>query len=201
MCPVHTHYMAGDSGCTLWQVEVAETAAGLMQFGLLQTADCAPPHSDTPPALVALAKEAAKTEFWVQIGIIAEAQKYDLLALQQYKKAAAAGHPIAQNNLASFYHSGRGGLPQDDALARQWFRRAAEQGYTKARNNVAVLYQIGAGGSKDKKAAQEWYEKAAMQGFAIAQSNLGTLYAKKADERMAQLQRDKDTLGASLFPT
>lgn len=193
--PSRLHYMAGDSGCTLWQVEVAETAAGLMQFGLLQTADCAPPHSDTPPALVALAKEAAKTEFWVQIGIIAEAQKYDLLALQQYKKAAAAGHPIAQNNLASFYHSGRGGLPQDDALARQWFRRAAEQGYTKARNNLAVLYQIGAGGSKDKKAAQEWYEKAAMQGFAIAQSNLGTLYAKKADERMAQLQRDKDTLG------
>ena len=165
--PSRLHYMAGDSGCTLWQVEVAETAAGLMQFGLLQTADCAPPHSDTPPALVALAKEAAKTEFWVQIGIMAEAQKYDLLALQQYKKAAAAGHPIAQNNLASFYHSGRDGLPQDDALARQWFRRAAEQGYTKARNNLAVLYQIGAGGSKDKK----------------------------ADERMAQLQRDKDTLG------
>ena len=193
--PSRLHYMAGDNGCLPWQIEATETAVGLIQFGLLQTADCAPPHSDTPPALVALAKEAAKTEFWVQIGIMAEAQKYDLLALQQYKKAAAAGHPIAQNNLASFYHIGRGGLPQDDALARQWFRRAAEQGYAKAQNNLAVLYQTGVGGEKDEKAAQGWYEKAAGQGFALAQGNLGTLYAKKADERMAQLQRDKDTLG------
>lgn len=193
--PSRLHYMAGDNGCLPWQIEATETAVGLIQFGLLQTADCAPPHSDTPPALVALAKEAAKTEFWVQIGIMAEAQKYDLLALQQYKKAAAAGHPIAQNNLASFYHSGRDGLPQDGVLARQWLQRAAEQGYAKAQNNLAVLYQTGVGGEKDEKAAQGWYEKATGQGFALAQSNLGTLYAKKADERMAQLQRDEDTLG------
>ena len=192
--PSRLHYMAGDSGCMPWQIEATETAVGLIQFGLLQTADCAPPHSDTPPALVALAKEAAKTEFWVQIGIMAEAQKYDLLALQQYKKAAAAGHPVAQNNFADFYRAGRG-LPQDGALARQWLQRAAEQGYAKAQNNLAVLYQTGVGGEKDEKAAQAWYEKAARQGFALAQSNLGTLYAQKADERMAQLQRDEDTLG------
>lgn len=192
--PSRLHYMAGDSGCMPWQVEATKTAKGLMQFGLLQTADCTPPHSDTPPALVALAKEAAKTESWVHIGIMAEAQKNDLLALQQYEKAAEAEHPVAQNNLANLYCTGRIGIQPDDALARKWFRRAAEQGYAKAQNNLAVLYQIGAGGEKDEKAAQEWYEKAARQGFALAQSNLGTLYAKNADERMALLQRDEDTL-------
>lgn len=186
--PSRLHYMAGDNGCLPWQIEATETAVGLIQFGLLQTADCAPPRSDDKPAQITL-------NAWVQSGIMAEAQNHDVWAWYQYKKAAAAGHPIAQNNLASFYHIGRGGLPQDDALARQWFRRAAEQGYAKAQNNLAVLYQTGVGGEKDEKAAQGWYEKAAGQGFALAQGNLGTLYAKKADERMAQLQRDKDTLG------
>ena len=185
--PSRLHYMAGDSGCTLWQVEVAETAAGLMQFGLLQTADCAPPRSDDKPAQITL-------NAWLQSGIMAEVQNHDVWAWYQYKKAAEAGHPVAQNNFADFYRAGRG-LPQDGALARQWFRRAAEQGYAKAQNNLAVLYQTGAGGEKDEKAAQGWYEKAARQGFTLAQGNLGTLYTQKADERMAQLQRDEDTLG------
>ena len=185
--PSRLHYMAGDSGCMPWQIEATETAAGLIQFGLLQTADCAPPRSDDKPAQITL-------NAWLQSGIMAEVQNHDVWAWYQYKKAAAAGHPIAQNNFADFYRAGRG-LPQDGALARQWFRRAAEQGYAKAQNNLAVLYQTGAGGEKDEKAAQGWYEKAARQGFTLAQGNLGTLYAQKADERMAQLQRDEDTLG------
>ena len=188
--PARLHYMAGDSGCTSWQVEVTETAAGLMQFGLLQTADCAQPYnadSEDKPAQITL-------NAWLQSGIMLEAQNHDEWAWYQYKKAAEAGHPVAQNNLANFYRAGRG-LPQDGALARQWFLRAAEQGYAKAQNNLAVLYQTGVGGEKDEKAAQAWYEKAARQGFALAQGNLGTLYAQKADERMAQLQRDEDTLG------
>lgn len=185
--PSRLHYMAGDSGCMPWQIEATETAVGLIQFGLLQTADCAPPRSDDKPAQITL-------NAWLQSGIMAEAQNHDVWAWYQYKKAAEAGHPVAQNNFADFYRAGRG-LPQDGALARQWFRWAAEQGYAKAQNNLAVLYQTGVGGEKDEKAAQGWYEKAAGQGFALAQSNLGTLYAKKADERMAQLQRDEDTLG------
>lgn len=185
--PSRLHYMAGDSGCMPWQIEATETAAGLIQFGLLQTADCAPPRSDDKPAQITL-------NAWLQSGIMAEVQNHDVWAWYQYKKAAEAGHPVAQNNFADFYRAGRG-LPQDGALARQWFRRAAEQGYAKAQNNLAVLYQTGAGGEKDEKAAQGWYEKAARQGFTLAQGNLGTLYAQKADERMAQLQRDEDTLG------
>ena len=185
--PSRLHYMAGDNGCLPWQIEATETAVGLIQFGLLQTADCAPPRSDDKPAQITL-------NAWLQSGIMAEAQNHDVWAWYQYKKAAEAGHPVAQNNFADFYRAGRG-LPQDGALARQWFRWAAEQGYAKAQNNLAVLYQTGVGGEKDEKAAQGWYEKAAGQGFALAQSNLGTLYAKKADERMAQLQRDEDTLG------
>lgn len=185
--PSRLHYMAGDNGCLPWQIEATETAVGLIQFGLLQTADCTPPRSDDKPAQITL-------NAWVQSGIMAEAQNHDVWAWYQYKKAAEAGHPVAQNNFADFYRAGRG-LPQDGALARQWFRRAAEQGYAKAQNNLAVLYQTGAGGEKDEKAAQGWYEKAARQGFTLAQGNLGTLYAQKADERMAQLQRDEDTLG------
>lgn len=185
--PSRLHYMAGDNGCLPWQIEATETAVGLIQFGLLQTADCAPPRSDDKPAQITL-------NAWLQSGIMAEAQNHDVWAWYQYKKAAEAGHPVAQNNFADFYRAGRG-LPQDGALARQWLQRAAEQGYAKAQNNLAVLYQTGVGGEKDEKAAQGWYEKAARQGFALAQSNLGTLYAKKADERMAQLQRDEDTLG------
>lgn len=185
--PSRLHYMAGDSGCMPWQIEATETAAGLIQFGLLQTADCAPPRSDDKPAQITL-------NAWLQSGIMAEVQNHDVWAWYQYKKAAEAGHPVAQNNFADFYRAGRG-LPQDGALARQWFRRAAEQGYAKAQNNLAVLYQTGAGGEKDEKAAPGWYEKAARQGFTLAQGNLGTLYAQKADERMAQLQRDEDTLG------
>lgn len=58
----------------------------------------------------------------------------DAEAIRWLRKAAAAGHRLAQNNLGARYASGDG-VPRDWIEAYLWFHRAATQGDRKAGKN------------------------------------------------------------------
>jgi TPR repeat protein len=92
-----------------------------------------------------------------------------------FRKAAAQGHPKAQNNLGMAFAQGLG-VPKDEALAVAWYRKAAEQGEMLAQSNLGVMYANGDGVPQDPAHAAAWYRKAAEQGFAPAQFYLGTLF-------------------------
>lgn len=63
-------------------------------------------------------------------------------AIAWYKKAAAAGHTIAQNNLGNAYWNGRG-IEKDLVEAYKWFELAAERGQDNAvRNRTNLRKQL-----------------------------------------------------------
>ncbi len=51
----------------------------------------------------------------------------DYAAAAAYRKAAVLGFPLAQNNLARLYETGRG-VPQDFILGHMWYTLAAASG-------------------------------------------------------------------------
>jgi TPR repeat protein len=59
-------------------------------------------------------------------------------ALKWYLMAAQQGHAIAQNNLATFYATGRG-VRKDLDEAEKWFLMAAQHGDETAAENLKKL--------------------------------------------------------------
>ncbi len=55
-------------------------------------------------------------------------------AASAYRKAAVLGFPLAQNNLARLYETGRG-VPQDFILAHMWYALAAASGEERLQAN------------------------------------------------------------------
>jgi len=98
-----------------------------------------------------------------------------LVALENWRPLAEAGHAIAQNGMGVLYYTGRA-VPKNHSIAADWFHRSAEQGYDKAQNNLGVMYRDGKGVTKDFSEAIHWFRLAAEQGYAAAQSSLGTIY-------------------------
>jgi hypothetical protein len=101
----------------------------------------------------------------------------DRQAVAHYRRAAAQGHPMAQDRLADLYMIGRG-VAQDDAEALQWCRRTAEQAYPVAQCNLAYMLAEGIGTVADDRAATDWYLRAAAQGDPRAYFNLGLRYRR-----------------------
>lgn len=65
--------------------------------------------------------------------------------MQWYQKAADQGNAAAQNNLASIYQIGKGGINQDCSTAVQWYyRKAADQGNATAQYNLGYIFETGA---------------------------------------------------------
>lgn len=93
-------------------------------------------------------------------------------AARWYERAAAAGHPVAQNNLGAMYYDGRGVL-QSFAEAQRLYARAADQGHRVAQFNLALMLGQGKAGPADAQAMNAWLEKSAAQGYARAQAQLG----------------------------
>lgn len=89
---------------------------------------------------------------------------------------ADAGDPDAQLHLASFYETGRAGLPRDLAMARMWTRRAAGGGNRVAMHNLGLFLTEGDGGPRDVEEAAAWFRRAADRGVVDSQFNLGLLY-------------------------
>lgn len=91
-------------------------------------------------------------------------------AVVEWRKAAIAGDPDAQFNLAQAYKLGRG-VPVDLPMAESWYRKAALQGHPQAEDNYGLaLFQDG---KRDE--AVPWLEKAVARGEPRAQLVLGTM--------------------------
>ena len=97
-------------------------------------------------------------------------------AVRWWRRAADAGHPWAQQNLATAYLRGALGLPKDPQEAFFLFRLAAEQGHGVSQKELGLMYEMGYGTAKNLETAAYWYTRAAKQGIPEAQHNLGVMY-------------------------
>lgn len=134
-------------------------------------------------------------------------------AVQAYREAAAAGHPLAMARLASYYSIGlivEVNQPEAKRLvgkAMPGLRRAADGGRADAQYILGALYADGRGVARDQAEAVRWYRKAAEQNDPIAQDKLGFMYSfgngvekdrveavrwyrKAADQNLAVAQHD-----------
>jgi len=91
-----------------------------------------------------------------------EKARYDpAAAVELLTRAADAGSPEAQFELAKLYEQGLG-VSQDDAHALQLYQAAADQNFADAINDLGFLYyQGGLGLPQDKQTALRYFERAA----------------------------------------
>lgn len=97
-------------------------------------------------------------------------------AFYYFSKAANAGDPFAQNEVAYMYAAGKG-TDKDSRQAVYWYQKAANQGLASAQYNLGFLYLHGIGTAQNRAKAMEWFEKSAKHGFGPAQSMLQKMKA------------------------
>ena len=134
------------------------------------------PDDRRPHALVALAR-------MLDTGDGAPADQAKALAM--YKAAAIAGHPAAQNALATYFYEG-GPVAKDAALARKLFIAAANQGDRDAMTNAGVMLFKGEGGGADPVQSYIWLRLAERLGNTGA-----TAMAKLVEKRLTAQQREQ----------
>jgi TPR repeat protein len=105
----------------------------------------------------------------------AQAASAEMPSIEAIARFAAAGDPVAQNNLGFYYAFGKN-VPQNYQEALKWLTASASKGFAPAEVNLAVLYEKGWAGKVDLARAARWYLAAAEQGEPTAQSKLGNLY-------------------------
>lgn len=96
-------------------------------------------------------------------------------ALVLYRRAAQAGDPSAQYNLAVIRIRGESRTPSF-AAALAMLRASATAGFAPAQYMLGAMYESGRGVPASQAQATTWYEKAAEQGMADAQTSLATQY-------------------------
>ncbi|MCU0753981.1 MAG: O-antigen ligase family protein [Xanthomonadales bacterium] len=96
-------------------------------------------------------------------------------ALATMERAAAAGHPLAQEALGTLCLQSE---PPRVECAAHWFCRAANQGLTRAAVLAAWLLSEERSPVRDVTRALELYEQAARAGDASAQNNLAEIYER-----------------------
>jgi TPR repeat protein len=135
------------------------------------------PDDKRPHALLALARK-------YDAGGGATGGKADpAKALAYYKSAAVAGHPAAQNALATYFYEGSQ-VKQDLGLARKLFLAAAQQGDSEAMKNAGVMLFKGEGGGADLLQSYVWLRLAERLGDAQAPA-----MAKLVEKRLSAEQR------------
>ena len=156
---------------------------------LAHTGVCAGVSAQTATSTTAASSE---VDMAVRQGAFATAAKL-------LEKAAHAGNPEAQYQLASLYRSGRG-VGQDDAAAMKWMKAAASQEHPKAQFNLAKMLLAGRGGAPDTAAAKLWLQKAAARGNADATKLLAEIVATPAAKPAAQVPATKPSANANVAP-
>ncbi len=101
----------------------------------------------------------------------------DVAAVACFRKAAEAGHAVAECSLGYMLEHGRG-TARDEGGAVQWYRKAADRGDGIAQNNLALMLAQGRGTGRNDTEAVQWFRRAAQQGVPGAQTNLGLLLAQ-----------------------
>lgn len=79
------------------------------------------------------------------------------LAFDIYRRAAEAGLPEAQFNVAIMLDSGRG-VAADVAQAATWYARAASHGIRRAAYDLGQLYEAGQGVPQNVDLARAWFK-------------------------------------------
>jgi TPR repeat protein len=80
-------------------------------------------------------------------------------ALQALQRAAEAGRPDAQIELAR-RHADGDGVPMSRRAAAHWLRLAAEQGHPLAQARLGIAYYMGRGVPRDVVEAYKWLDVA-----------------------------------------
>lgn len=119
--------------------------------------------------------------------------------LARLNKAAQAGFPHAQYNLAGKYLRGET-VPRDMATAQKWLTRAAEQGYAPAQSLLALMRLTGKGGGKDERQTGEPDEAEAAFWWSLA-AEAGNRGAKLATERLQPLLKPQEHIRAQRLRT
>ena len=113
--------------------------------------------------------------FVFEAGRIANARKDYAQARRLYDQAAAAGYPMALNNIGGMYEGGQG-VRVDNAEAARWYRKSVEAGEPIAMVDLGWLNETGHGVAKNCAEAVRLYETAIKAGIPSAMNNLGLLY-------------------------
>lgn len=125
--------------------------------------------------------KAGNTEAMIMVGLYyadgLHVMKSDEKANEWMLKAAEAGDPIAQRNIAIGYKFGIGNLTKDEEKAFEWFEQAAKQNELDSQFELASAYHYGVGIKTNLDEARLWYMKAADAGDSRAQYNLASMYA------------------------
>ena len=112
---------------------------------------------------------------YLLVGIVAASFVGCGNGLEELRRDAANGDPVAQYNLGERYAEGKG-VDQDAVEAVKWYRKASDQGAALGDYGLGNAYEHGAGVPQDQMRAAEWYRKAADKGLAKAQFSLGLAY-------------------------
>ncbi len=91
--------------------------------------------------------------------------------VEQIKRDAAKGNPVAQTNMGVLLWEGMG-VPVNKEEAISWFQKAAEKGEPQAHYALGLRYEAGNHVKKDLNAALNHYTIAARKGQALAMSVL-----------------------------
>lgn len=134
------------------------------------------PDDKRPHALLALARIYDQGK-----GVKADQAR----ALAFYKNAAIAGHPGAQNALATYFYEGSQ-VKQDLALARKLFIAAAAQGEQEAMTNAGVMLFKGEGGTADPVQSYIWLALAERMG-----STQAPAMARLVEKRLTEQERER----------
>jgi TPR repeat protein len=96
---------------------------------------------------------------------------------ERYARAAEAGHPAAQYNVAMMYANGEA-VNVDYQQSVYWFTKSAGQQFAPSQYRLGELYWFGMGGlPADPRAATRLFEAAAAQGDPDACLNLAIVLA------------------------
>ena len=121
----------------------------------------------TPEAMLAKGRE------YAQAGQTSE-------AFLVWRRAAEAGSPVAEMEVAAFYDPisplPKSGFAPDGARAVEWYERSALAGQPEAQRKLGLLYQKGGAGlAADPIKARAWLQQAAAQNDAEAKKALDVL--------------------------
>jgi hypothetical protein len=97
--------------------------------------------------------------------------------VEECKRAAENGDPLAQNHLGHIYLLGIG-VEEDYPQALHYYQLSAAQGNAIANNNLGYIYLNGKGVEQDEQQAIHYYTLSAEQGYAPSRRILGLLYYK-----------------------
>jgi hypothetical protein len=92
-------------------------------------------------------------------------------AFQLYLRAAEAGYPEAQFNVAAMLDTGRG-VTSDIGRAATWYGRAASHGVKRAAYNLGQLYETGQGVPRNPDIARAWFEASQLPAAKARMANM-----------------------------